>query len=129
MQMELGRGPIEFLLVEVETALDEKIIDLPIGARGFRLKDRANAATLRYSNIKGEVGKATTEDPKPVFWTIPVGTQFDGLMGIRNMQKDATGPGDEALGDQADGTVLEQRFYITSESDSTDIEVMIVPGS
>ena len=125
---ELGRGPVDFLLVEIETALEEKLIDLPLGARGFRVKDRANTAVLRYSNIKGEVSKATTADPKPMFWTIPAGTQFDGLMGIRNMQNDATGPGGEAFGDQADGTVLEQRFYITSETDGTDIEAMIFPG-
>ena len=120
---ELGRGPVDFLLVEVKTALEEKVIDLPLGARGFRAKDRANTAVLRVSNIKGEVKKATTADPitgktaKPKFWTVPAATQFEEVMTIRNMQNDATEGDGTPLGDQAAGTILEQRYYITSEAE------------
>ena len=125
---ELGRGPVDFLLVEVETALEEKLIDLPLGARGFRAKDRANTAVLRVSNIKGEVEKATTTDPKPKFWTVPAATQFEEVMTIRNMQNDATEGDGTPLGDQAAGTILEQRYYITSQTASTDIEIIVFPG-
>lgn len=128
MIRDLGRGPLELSLVEVETALDEETIDLPIGARGFMLKDRANTAVLRYSNIKGEVSKAVTADPKPKFWTIAAATVFS-IEGVRNMQRDAEDGTGTALGAQAAGTVLEQRFYVTSETDATDIEVLIIPGN
>ena len=130
MIMELGRGPLDFRVIEVATALEEKILDLPLGARGFRLQDRAGTAALRISQIKGEVSKATTADPKPRFWTIPSGEHYDGILGIRVMTPDAEAELGEPLEDAkvAAGAVLEQRYYITSDTSGTDIELFIVMG-
>ena len=130
MLMELGRGPLDFRVINVETALEEKILDLPLAARGFRLQDRAGTAALRISQIKGEVSKATTADPKPLFWTIPSGEHYDGILGIRVMTPDAQTERGEPLEDAAvaAGAVLEQRYYITSDTADTDIELFIVMG-
>lgn len=129
MLMELGRGPLDFKLIEVKTALDEVILDLPLGSRGFHLQERSRTAVLRISNIKGEVTKATDADPKPKFWTIRAGNRFV-VTGIRVMRVDANEPDGTPFeqDDIPDGQVLEQRYYLTSESDATDIEVLIRPG-
>ena len=130
MLLELGRGPVEFNIITVATALDEKFLDLEIGARGFRLQDRVSAAALRVSSIKGEVKKAITADPKPKFWTIPAGTHFESILGIRVMQEDAMHGGESIdYDDVKDGVMLEQRWYFTSEADDTDIELIIIPGT
>ena len=128
MLLELGRGPIEMRLITIETALDEESFDLPRGSRGFLVKDRLGSAVLRWSNVKGEVAKASTADPKPKFWTVRT-EPYSGMLGIRVMEPDAEAIPGEAKGEQPDGTVLEQRFYVTSETGSTDIEVIIVPGT
>lgn len=129
MLMELGRGLIDFEAIDVETALDEHEIDLEQGSRGFRVKARANNVVLRLSNIKGEVAKAVDADPTPKFWTIPAGTVFEGILGIRVMQQDAVNLQGETEGDQAAGEVLEGRFYITAETANAVIELMVYPGT
>ena len=82
---ELGRGPLEFSVITVATALEEKHFDLSIGSRGFRLQVRPTSgvteAVLRVSNIKGEVSKQITADPKPKFWTIPEVSIMKGSWG------------------------------------------------
>ena len=129
MLMELGRGPIELRLITIETALDEEHFDLPRGARGFLLKDREGASVLRWSNIKGEVAKASTADPKPKYWTVLTTEPYSGMLGLRVMEPDAEVTPGAAKGEQPEGTVLEQRFYVTSEADDTDVEIIIVPGT
>ena len=124
MMMELGRGPIDFKIITITTALDEEVLDLPMASRGFWIKDRADTAVLRVSNIKGEVSEAS--DGK--FWTVRTGGSDGAFFGLRVMREDAEDGQGNALGTQADGTVLEQRYYVTSESANTDIEVVIIPG-
>ena len=125
---ELGRGPFEFSVVEVgSTALTEKFIDLPLGTRGFMVRARSTTAVLRVSNEKGEVSKMATADPKPKFWTVQAGEVFE-IGGIRIMQTDAQDDVGNALGAQTAGTILEQRFYVTSETANVDIEVIVIPG-
>ena len=130
MLTELGRGPLIFSLIEVSTALEEKHFDLSVGDRGFRIRARGGTAVVRLSNIKGEVEKATTASPKPKFWTIPAGTHFESITGLRIMEDDAMRNGAAIdYADIADGTALEQRWYVTSETANTDIELIIIPGT
>lgn len=134
MLMELGRGPLLLDLLEVTTALEEKHFDLTWGSRGFRIQVRpitgVTSAVLRISNIKGEVGKSITDSPKPKFWTVPAGTHFEGILGIRVMAEDAPKPNaDGTPVDATDGTIGEQRWYVTSETANTQIEILEIPGS
>ena len=132
MLMPLGRGPLLFRLISVETALDEEVLDLPLGARGFIFSDRAGTAVLRVSNVKGEVAKASNSDPKPVYWSLAAaetGMIPQGIMGMRVMQTDAEEDDGSVKAAQVAGTILEQRYYLTSETASTDIEIVIYPGT
>lgn len=129
--LELGRARVEIEIITVENAWDEKVLDLPLAARGFRVRDRDASSVLRISNIKGEVAKQVSADPPPKYWTIPAGEQYEGFLGMRVAVEDAVHPltnNPLALEDVKDGTVLEQRYYVTSESDDTTIEVVIFPG-
>jgi len=131
---ELGRGPIIFHpIITVDTALDEHHIDLGIGSRGFRIQVRPatiTSAVLRISNIKGEVSKAISADPKPLFWTVPADEHYEGFLGMRMMVEDAPAPDSDGNPvDVEDGTQLEQRWYFTSETANTEIEIIEFPGS
>lgn len=135
MYMELGTE-IEFLdIITVGTALDEEYFDLGVGDRGFRIQVRpttgVSSAVLRLSNIKGEVKKALSTDPKPLFWTIPAETHFESILGIRVMEADAEKRIDEPIpyAEIEDGTRTLQRWYVTSETDSTEIEIVKVVGT
>ena len=122
-------------IITVEAALDEEYFDLDVGDRGFRIQVRpttgVTSAVLRLSNIKGEVKKAITTDPKPVFWTIPADTHFESVLGIRLMEADAEKRIDVPIpyADIPDGKRTLQRWYVTSETAATEIEIMKVVGT
>lgn len=133
--MELGTE-VEFLdIITVGTALEEKYFDLSVGDRGFGIQLRPtatiSAAVLRLSNIKGEVSKPLTANPKPKFWTIPASTVFEGIMGIRLMEADVESRIDVAIPyeDIKDGTRTLQRWYVTSETANAEIEIMKIVGT
>jgi hypothetical protein len=134
MLMELGRGPLIFRLLHIETNFQEKHFDLGIGSRGFRVQVRDainnSEAVLRISNIKGEVSKNSNADPKPLYWTVYPGTHFEGFLGLRVMVEDAPKPDSAGNAvDVLDGVQGEQRWYVTSAADNTEIEIIEVPGS
>ena len=128
MLMELGRGKLIMEVKEIETALDEATIDIPIGGRGFLIRDRARGSVLRWSNIKGEVSKASDADPPGKYWTVGSEEPYGGILGMRMSDNRSELLRDETLPEQEDGTVLESRYYVTSEDGDTTIEVIIVPG-
>ena len=132
MLSDLGRGPIDFQVFHVETALTEMAIDLPVGTRGVIVKSRqtGNNRHIRISSIKGEVSKAASDNTARYFSTdgnANVASVFS-LTGFRVMSADAHDAEGNPKPAQAAGTMLEQRLYLTSEQASTTIEVILIPG-
>ena len=93
MLSDLGRGPIDFQVFHVATALDEMAIDLPVGTRGIMVKSRqtGNNRHIRISSIKGEVSKVSTDNTAR-YWSTDgnnnVANPFS-LTGFRIMSADA----------------------------------------
>ena len=128
--IEIGRSPIDIKTIVVATARDEMFFDLPEGCHGFIINNRTgtnnNTAKLRISQKKGEVEKSSGGD----YFTIAGIRNPFTFSGFRVMAKDAENVDGTPKADSevADGEVLEQRWYVTSEQANTTIEIMIFPG-
>ena len=128
MLMELGRGPLEFRAISIATALAEVAVDLPQGSRGFRIRSRQGGRKIRISTVKGQVSSSDT-DAK--YWTLDGSSDTSVIgefIGLRVMSADAEDEQGKTLAAQPAGTVLEQRLYVTAETDATVIEIVIIPG-
>ena len=86
MNMEMGRTPLEFRTFTSTADFEEQAFDLPVGARGFRLRVHSgnNNKEIRLSNIKGEVTKENG-----VYWSIEGAEIFDCFGDFRVMSEDA----------------------------------------
>ena len=75
--------------------------------------------------------KRDTMPLQPQYWTIDGTANVAGsadFIGLRVMSADAEDEQGNTLPTQPDGTILEQRIYITSDTDDTTIEIVIIPG-
>ena len=130
MLIELGRGPVDFQALRIDTALEEKFIDVPLGSRGIIVsyRGKANNGRIRLSSIKGEVSKTSTAAETARFLTIR-GTDTLTISGLRLMSADAEHEGKPIADTEVEaGTMLEQRLYLTTEAANQTIEIAIIPG-
>ena len=129
---DLGRTPLDFRAIHIATALTEVAVDLPVGCRGIMIKSRqtANNRHVRFSSIKGEVSKPSS-DSTARYWSTDGSNNTSNplsIMGFRVMSADATDGRGDPKPEQPAGTVLQQRVYVTAEVDNTTIEMVIMPG-
>lgn len=124
MLHDFGRGPFIYNQITITTANDEEFVDLPRGCRMVMIQATTANTAVKISNKKGEVGKTSGE-----FWTIQANSVFK-LDGFRIMEADAMRDGKVIPNaDVENGDVLEQRLYLSANTNNTVIEVLIIPAA